>query len=80
MIPVGFYIGGESGTDDGAEFIFRLAGIYLPFYCIKCIKLGRENFLTINWSSDVVTKDGEPFLFWLAMFMLFSLSGVFLLH
>lgn len=74
LAGIGFFVGGEFGTDQGAKILFKALGVSLLVYSMKCIKLGKENFITMNWSSGVVTKEGEPFLFWLAMVLLLSLS------
>lgn len=74
LAGVGIFIGGEFGTDDGAKILFKVFGLSILVYSIKCIRAGKEDFMTVNWSSDVVTKEGEPFLFWLAMVLLLSFS------
>jgi len=78
LAGIGFFIGGEYGIDAGAKILFKVLGLYMLVYCLKCIKVGKEDFITITWSSGVVTKEGNPVLFWFAMGLLFSTSIVFL--
>ena len=79
LAGIGFYIGGKSGTDEGAKIIFKVLGLSIFVYSIKCIKSGKEGFFTVNWNSGGVTKDDEPFLFWFAMVPLLFMSLVFIL-
>ena len=64
LVPVGFVIGGfsdsQSQTDLGIDFIFMLAGAYLPFYILKCIHLGKIS----TSQGHVLSKEKEPYLFW----------------
>ena len=78
LAGIGFYIGGESDTYEGAKILFKVFGLSLFVYSAKCIKSGKEDFLTVTWSSGVVTKEDEPFLFWFAMVLLLSMSLVFI--
>lgn len=77
-LGVGAFIGGEYGAEIGAKFMFKYVGVYLPFYCYKCIEQGKENFITITWGTDIVTKEGNPVLFWLAMGLLIFMSIILL--
>lgn len=78
LAGIGFYIGGESGIDEGAKIIFKALGLSLFVYSIKCIRSGKEGFFTINWKSGGVNKEDEPFLFWFAMIPLLFMSLVFI--
>jgi hypothetical protein len=71
LAALAFFIGYlNNSLAYGFVYLLRLIGLYLPFYCLMCIKRGDERILSSNWGSSVITKDNHPIRFWLAIAVL----------
>ena len=79
LAGIGFYIGEESGIDEGAKILFKVLGLSLFVYSIKCIRSGKEGFFAVNWKFGGVNKEDEPVLFWFAMVPLLFMSLFFII-
>ncbi|WP_067987551.1 hypothetical protein [Neptuniibacter pectenicola] len=66
LTPIAFVVAGLENSPEqtakGVEILFMIGGIYLPFYCWRCVHLG---FITELGGIEKVYKDEQPHMFWL---------------
>jgi hypothetical protein len=79
LTPIAFIVGGiensNEQTADGAELLFMIAGIYLPFYCWRCVHLGHITELS---GIQKVYRREQSFMFWILISALLISSAVFI--